>query len=90
MGSNDGTRSAVFLSHAVACGSAVVFTSIGKTLQLIGSETSLHTYLLGHIVKHVGQFVGRVNVLQLVAYRCFQVDVLVASCHTMLDYIVKI
>ena len=31
VGSNDGTRSAMFLSHAVACGSAVVFTTqIGR------------------------------------------------------------
>ena len=68
MGSHDSTRSAVLFVHAVAFCSAVVFTSVCKAKHLVSPETGRHSNVAGQGIKNIGQFVGRVYVLQLVAY----------------------
>ena len=67
MGSHDSTCSAVLFVHAVAFCSAVVFSGICKAKHLVSPETRMLTNVVGQGIKYIGQFVGRVYVLQLVA-----------------------
>ena len=67
MGSHDSTRSAVLFVHAVAFCPAVVFTGICEAKHLVSPETGRHSNVAGQGIKNIGQLVGRVYVLQLVA-----------------------